>query len=189
MAVLHNLNVGSICAWVCSVLVDTLDMMISNSVLYKKISAWQFCKVWELWLLMDFYKHHFDWCSGILLGLCSGIHLRNNIWSLTDKVTLVLMWSLLSLTFFFIKAASLVYLLPIYCSHFEEWFFFYSGNIISCDSHPLCLWLLTHLPQTFPSFAGVKPPQRMQTLTAMFWFGMDFISTFIIPIVLAVLFA
>lgn len=130
-----------------------------------------------------------EFCLGFAVAFILGIISVSDTWSLTDKVTLVLMWSFLPLTFFFIKAASLVYLLPMYCSHFEEWFFFYSGSIISCDSHPLCLWLLTHLPQTFPSFAGVKPPHRMQTLTAMFWLGMDFISTFIIPIVLAVLFA
>lgn len=114
MAVLYNLNIGSICVCACSVPLDTLNMMISSSVLYQKISGWHLCKVWELWLLMQALFWRVRWNSAWALQwhFILGIISTSNTWYLTAKVTLVLLWSLLSLSSFFTKAASLVSLLP-----------------------------------------------------------------------------
>lgn len=99
-------------------LVDTLNMMISSSVLYKKSLADNYARFEScdcLWASRSIIlTGALEFCVGFAVAFIIGIISVSDTRSLTDKVTLVLMWSLLSLTFFFIKAASLAYLLPMY---------------------------------------------------------------------------
>lgn len=161
--VLCNLNIGSVCVCSFSVLMDTLNMMISSSRLHKKKSLVDICSK------IESYDYLWTFASVILTGafkfcLCFAVilHPRNNLhqWYLVpySKGDIVLLQSLLSWIFFFTKASSLVscYIhILLHCSYFAEWFFFYSGSITFCDSHPLGVWVLIHLLQTFPSFTGV----------------------------------
>lgn len=147
--------VHSVCLW------TLLTWWLAVLTFIKKIPGWHLFKDWELWLLMDFCiiltgAFKFCLCFAVIL------HPRNNLhqWYLVpySKGDIVLLQSLLSWIFFFTKASSLVscYIhILLHCSYFAEWFFFYSGSITFCDSHPLGVWVLIHLLQTFPSFTGV----------------------------------
>lgn len=115
MAVLYNLNVGSVCVCACSV----LNMMIGSSVLYQKhlwLTSLQGLRAVTAYGLLQalFWLAHWNSAWALQWHFILGIISTSDTWPLTDKVTWVLMQSLLSLTFFFTKAASLVSLLPMH---------------------------------------------------------------------------
>lgn len=151
MAVLYNVNVGSICVCACSVLVDTLNVLINRSVFYQKnlwLTSVQGLRAVTAYALLQalFWLVHWNSAWALQWHFILGVISPSNTWYIIDEVTLV--QALLSLTSFFTKEASLVSLLLmhffLHCSYFAEWFFFYPGSITSCESHPLGLWVLIH---------------------------------------------